>query len=87
MSTNKDHIQSGFSIGDRFVYFSKYAKNVYVTGVVNSIMLVNSVRGKNFEISVKVFMINGIYEHTEIFHYDLSEPSPLNVDQIGLIRK
>jgi hypothetical protein len=76
MSQERDHSRSGFKIGDPFVYFSKYSKGDYATGVVEKIMEVTQVRGKNFEVNVKVFIINGIYEHHEIFHYEKTEGIP-----------
>ncbi len=72
MSNEEKAKLSGFSIGDPFIYFSKHTKGAYVTGVVESIMFITEVRGRKLDINVKKFIINKMYDHNEIFHYDLS---------------
>lgn len=53
-----------FKEGDKFVYFSKYGGTAF--GVVQSILEVNE-KINNFWI--KKFIINGIYNANEIYHY------------------
>lgn len=61
--------ESGFELGDKFVYVSKYGGVAF--GTVNDILPIYKiiVRG-NIRLSLKTFCINKIYDSKEIFLYE-----------------
>ncbi len=69
-----------FKEGDKFVYFSKYGGTAF--GVVETILLVNEKRNN---VWIKKFMINGIYDSTELYHYTPTHEMRNNkIEEIGL---
>ncbi len=61
-----DNSKSGFSVGDSFVYISKYGGVTF--GVVDDIMLINSIE-TDLGVTVCRFTINKRYDSKEIHHY------------------
>lgn len=61
-----DNSKSGFSIGDPFVYISKYGGVTF--GVVERILRINSLE-TDLGVTVLRFMINAKYDSKEIHHY------------------
>lgn len=57
---------SGFSIGDKFVYFSKYGGVTF--GVVESILPISSLESE-MGVWIEKYTINKMYDSKEIHHY------------------
>lgn len=59
-------IRSGFTIGDKFVYFSKYGGITF--GIVETIFPINSLESE-MGVWVEKYIINKMYDSKEIYHY------------------